>query len=631
MANYEESFTKAGFTVIKRCTLEKAPANPRERAEMACKALGVGREQIVKAMALKATATFAGDSPPVPQPLAYGVRQTYGGTPLLVLLPADNRPDMKAISRVLGQDVDFFPQEQIAAVFGAPLEAFTVLPAPSRKIGAAADGRIFDQEQVVISSGDPCVELLVASEDLRAFLGGDAVRIIDLESAKQTKGGVIEPRVLKGFRDYLPDEMLPRQAMIATITQVFERFGFAPLQTPALEYADIMLGKLGADAEKLLYRFRDNGGRDVCLRYDLTVPLARLAAQYPDLPKPFKRYQIAPVWRAEKPGRGRFREFFQCDCDIVGSSSLLYDAECIALDFAVMAALGVKAEVRFNNRKVLAALGAMLNVSDERQMAAIFRTIDKIPAQGKERVRELLKTDAACNDAQVEKIMQFVEIGGSNDEMLAKLSELLGPQSAGAIGELRRVKEYVAAQDPSLTPQASSLKLDFSIARGLDYYTGTVYETFLTDLPASGSVMSGGRYDKLIERYLGKPMPAVGISVGIDRLFSYLVELGKVKKSAVTSRVCVVALDSSCLPAALKALGQFRAAGVAAEMVIENDQKLKLDRQLSLAGKKGIPFAAILGSNEVAKGTVMLKDLTARQQEEMTVDQAVAKLQAIGY
>jgi histidyl-tRNA synthetase len=172
----------------------------------------------------------------------------------------------------------------------------------------------------------------------------------------------------------------------------------------------------------------------------------------------------------------------------------------------------------------------------------------------------------------------------------------------------------------------STLKLDLSIARGLDYYTGTVYETFLTELPGSGSVMSGGRYDNLIERYLGKPMPAVGISVGIDRLLSYLVELGKVNKSAATSRVCVVAMEASCLNRALEVLGAFRAAGVAAEMVIENEQKPKVDRQLSLAGKRGIPFAAIIGGNELAQGTVMLKDLAARRQEEMTFEQAVAKL-----
>jgi histidyl-tRNA synthetase len=637
MTSYEENFTKAGFAVLQRCTLEHAPANPRERAEMVAKALGVGREQILKARAVCPQEDLE-DS------VANDTRRITPARPYLILLPVDVRVDLQLVSKVMGEAIADYPADDVRAVYGTQLDCVTPLApistsaidfqAPTDEVIAAvtgdeqeqvsviADGRVFDQEQVVIPSGDPLIELLVASDNLKAFLGGDAVRVIDLESAKKGKAGVIEPRVLKGFRDYLPDEMLPRQAMIATITAVFERFGFAPLQTPALEYSDILLGKLGADAEKLLFRFDDNGGRDVCLRYDLTVPLARVAAQYPDLPKPFKRYQIAPVWRAEKPGRGRFREFFQCDCDVVGSPSLLYDAECIALDFAVMQALGVQAEVRFNNRKVLAALGATLSVSDDRQMAAIFRTIDKIPAQGKERVRELLKTDAACSDEQVAKIMQFVAIAGTNDEMLGQLSALLGAGAAQAVEELRRVLDYASA----LSPQQTALRLDFSIARGLDYYTGTVYETFLTDLPGTGSVMSGGRYDTLIERFLGKPMPAVGISVGIDRLFSYLVELGKVKKSAVTSRVCVVPMDAACLTPALKVLGQFRAAGVASEMVLDNDQKPKLDKQLSLAGKKGIPFAAIIGGNEAAKGTVMLKDLAARQQKELSVDAAVAEL-----
>jgi len=597
----EAYYTAKGFKILDRVTHEKAPPNLRERAEACAKKLNLAPDQFVKALALRA------------------VNAAGNGEPFLLVMPALERLDLAVASKTAGTTLEYFPQEQIAAVFGAPMNALT--PLLPKKFQLAADGRVFDNETVVVQL-DETHDVVVSTEELRIELGGAALRILDLESAKQRKSNnVIEPRVLKGFRDYLPEEMLPRQAMIATISAVFERFGFVPLQTPALEYADILLGKLGGDAEKLLFRFTDNGGRDVCLRYDLTVPLARVAAQYPDLPKPFKRYQIAPVWRAEKPGRGRFREFFQCDCDIVGSPSLLYDAECIALDFAVMAALGVKAEVRFNNRKVLAALGASLNVSDERQMMAIFRTIDKIPSQGKDRVRDLLKTEASCDAEQVEKILRFVDIDGTNDEMLAKLSDLVGERAKDAIEELRRVKDYAAALCGE-----QALKLDFSIARGLDYYTGTVYETFLTDLPGTGSVMSGGRYDGLIERYSGKPMPAVGISVGIDRLFSYLLELKAVQSRSVTSKVMVVAMDASCLIPALKVLGQFRAAGIAAEMAIDNEAKPKMDKQLSLAAKKGIPYAAILGGNEVANGTLMLKNLESRQQDEITAEEATKRL-----
>ncbi len=602
MSNYESAFTSKGFALVKRCELPAAPANPRERADALGKAFGVAPEQCVKALTMQFKAT---------------------GTAFVLLLPTPERLDLKTLSKLLGHDADYFPQEMIEAAFGAPMTAVTPFVALDKKLAVVADGRVFDAENIAVATGDPMVEALVAADDLKAFLG-DSLRVLDFESAKKSGGSVIEPRTLKGFRDYLPEDMLPRQAMIGTITRVFERFGFVPLQTPALEYSDILLGKLGGDAEKLLFRFRDNGGRDVCLRYDLTVPLARVAAQYADLQKPFKRYQVAPVWRAENPGRGRFREFFQCDCDIVGSASLLYDAECINLDMAVMNALGVKSEIRFNNRKVLAALGKKLAVSDERQMMAIFRTIDKLPSQGKQRVRELLDTEAKCVAPQIDTIMQFVEIAGPFNAMLSQFGELVGAAGDEALAELRAVKDYVDSQLGRA--EESTLALDFSIARGLDYYTGTVYETFLTDLPGFGSVMSGGRYDTLIERYSGKPTPAVGISVGIDRLFAGLTELKVIQKSAATSRVCVVPMDAECVAAALGALGKLRAAGVASEMLLDNEKKPKIDKQLSAAGKKGIPYALILGGNEIAKGTAMLKDLTAKSQEEVTIAEAIRRL-----
>ena len=606
MASFESAFTSKGYPLVQRCELPAVPTNPRERADSLAKAFGIAPEQCVKALAMQYKAT---------------------GAAFLLLLPAPERLDVKTLSKLLGQEVDYYPQEKIEADFGAPLSAVSPFAALDKKLPIVADGRVFDAENIAVSTGDPLVETLVAADDLKAFLGA-ALQLLDFESAKKSGGAVIEPRTLKGFRDYLPEDMLPRQAMIAAITRVFERFGFAPLQTPALEYSDILLGKLGGDAEKLLFRFRDNGGRDVCLRYDLTVPLARVAAQYADLQKPFKRYQVAPVWRAENPGRGRFREFFQCDCDIVGSPSLMYDAECIALDFAVMRELGVNAEVRFNNRKVLSALGQKLSVSDERQMMAIFRTIDKLPSQGKQRVRELLDSDAKCNAEQIETIIRFVEIAGTFDDMVTQFSALVGAAGDEAVRELREVKQYADAMcgENLQRTGANALFLDFSIARGLDYYTGTVYETFLTDLPGFGSVMSGGRYDKLIERYSGKPTPAVGISVGIDRLFAGLAELKLVSKSAATSRVCIVAMDADCVLPALAMLGKLRAAGVASEMLLDNEKKPKIDKQLSAASKKGIPFAAILGGNEIAKGTLMLKDLNAKTQEETTLEQAIKKL-----
>ncbi len=555
------------------------------------------------------------------------MRYNDSGDSFTLLFLTSERLDLGILSKLLNREVVFHPQVDSATDLTAPASNTSPFSAFSEKCTVVADGRVFDSENIAVSTGDPLVETLVAADDLKAFLGA-SLSLLDFESAKKAGGAVIEPRTLKGFRDYLPEDMLPRQAMIAAITRVFERFGFAPLQTPALEYTDILLGKLGGDAEKLLFRFRDNGGRDVCLRYDLTVPLARVAAQYADLLKPFKRYQVAPVWRAENPGRGRFREFFQCDCDIVGSASLMYDAECIALDFAVMKELGVNAEVRFNNRKVLSALGQKLTVADERQMMAIFRTIDKLPSQGKQRVRELLDSDAKCNPEQIETIIRFVDIAGDFDAMIEQFSALVGSVGDEAVSELRAVKQYVDAQVGSTRGRVGSASyvLDFSIARGLDYYTGTVYETFLTDLPGFGSVMSGGRYDGLIARYSGKATPAVGISVGIDRLFAGLTELKLVKKSAATSKVCVVAMDAEGVLSALALLGKLRAAGVASEMLLDNEKKPKIDKQLSAASKKGIPFAAILGGNEIAKGTMMLKDLDAKSQDEVTLEQAIARL-----
>jgi histidyl-tRNA synthetase len=439
----------------------------------------------------------------------------------------------------------------------------------------------------------------------------------------EKKSQRIEPRLLKGFRDYLPSDMQPRQEMIRTIGDVFERFGFGPLQTPALEYTDVLLGQYGADAEKLLYRFEDNGGRDICLRYDLTVPLSRVAAQYGDLPKPFKRYQIAPVWRAEKPGRGRFREFYQCDADIVGSPSLIYDAECIALDYAVMQALNIaNVNIRFSTRKLLGALGQALGVNDDARLATIFRTIDKLPSQGRQRVVELLGIEADCDPAQIDTIMQFIEIDGDNAARLSAVADVLGAPAQEAVAELDDVLGFAV----DLGVPAGILALDFSIARGLDYYTGTVYETFLTDLEGFGSVMSGGRYDTLISRFIGKDMPAVGISVGIDRLFAGLIELGTVTPSPSTTTIMIAALGQECVRPALQLVSRLRNAGIAAETAFDSTEGGSMKKQLKVANRQEVPFVGILGSDEVAAGKVALRDMATGEQTLMTPDELLARL-----
>lgn len=436
----------------------------------------------------------------------------------------------------------------------------------------------------------------------------------------------IEPRILRGFRDYLPPEMIPRQKMIDTIVGVFERFGFVPLQTPALEFADVLLGKYGADAEKLLYRFTDNGGRDVCLRYDLTVPLARVAAQYPDLPRPIKRYQIAPVWRAEKPGRGRYREFYQCDVDIVGTASLLADAECVAVDAAVMAALGVPAvRIQVNHRKVLNGLATLLGVPSDERMLRVFRTIDKLPSAGEEAVRRMLRDECALDAPAVERTFAFLSASGRPAEVLDQLTETFAGVDIALEGlrELRRTLDAARAMG---VPE-EMLAVDPSIARGLDYYTGTVFETFIVDLPGFGSVMSGGRYDTLITRFLGQEMPAVGISVGLDRLFAAMQELKLVQARQSTAQVLVAVLDAESVSYAMRVAAVLREAGLRADLFLYDGERAK--KQFQYANARGIPVVAAVGGQEREAGTVAVKRLDTGAQETVDLDRAAAAVRAV--
>jgi histidyl-tRNA synthetase len=425
----------------------------------------------------------------------------------------------------------------------------------------------------------------------------------------------IEPRLLKGFRDYLPDQMIARRRMLGVIAGVFERYGFAPLETPALEYTDILTGKMGADAERLFYRFTDHGGRDVCLRYDLTVPLARVAAQYGNLPRPFKRYQIAPVWRAEKPGRGRFREFTQCDVDVVGTTSLVADAECVAVDNDVLTALGGENFViRINHRKVLAGLLETLGPGPGADRAAVLRTIDKLSAMGEATVRKLLADENGLEPTAVDRVFEFLEVRDTAGAMIDRARDLLAGSDTAAEGlsELGEVLRHAA----DLGVPEGRLQIDFSIARGLDYYTGSVFETFLLDLPDFGSVMSGGRYDHLISTFLGRDMPAVGISMGIDRLFTGMQQLGLVEAAQTPTRVLVAPMGPETLAAALAAAGRLRDAGVPTEVYLE-DARLK--KQLKYADQRGIDVVVILGTDEVAANEASVKQMSTGEQVRVPV------------
>jgi len=543
------------------------------------------------------------------------------GAPAICLVPGDVRFEVTALSAATGGPVELASANKGGLILAAREGVLSPLAAMEHSLPLYIDGRLMDQDEVVVNSGDPLIGLRLAADNLRKL--SPAASIVDLADAGSAKDGRIKARLLKGFRDYLSAEMQPRQRMIDTIVAVFERFGFGPLQTPAIEYSDVLLGKYGADAEKLLYRFRDNGGRDVSLRFDLTVPLSRVAGQYGDLPRPFKRYQVAPVWRAEKPGRGRFREFCQCDADIVGSDSLIYDAECIALTYAVMKALGIdKFEIRISTRKVLAALGEALGIAEETQLATIFRTIDKLSCQGESRVEKMLGDEAGCDDKQVDTIMQFVGITGENDSILRQVGQLLGPPAQEAVNDLTTVLAYARA----LSVPQGYVKCDCSIARGLDYYTGTVYETYLSALEGFGSVMSGGRYDDLITRFVGQRIPAVGVSVGVDRLFAGLMELGVTGESRCIVRAAVIACDDGCVMPALELVAKLRAAGVSAETAFDSDESPKLKRQLKSADKRGVPYVAILGPDEISASKVTLRDMSSGEQDTISLTEAVRRL-----
>ncbi|HEY3997296.1 MAG TPA: histidine--tRNA ligase [Candidatus Xenobia bacterium] len=431
----------------------------------------------------------------------------------------------------------------------------------------------------------------------------------------------IQPRVLKGFRDYLPAQMIPRARMIARIREVFESFGFLPLETPTLEYAEILLGKYGQDAEKLLYRFTDHGERDVCMRYDLTVPLARVVAQYGDLPMPFKRYQISPVWRGENTGKGRYREFYQCDVDIVGSGSLLSDCECVWVDYLVMTSLGLSNfEIHLSNRKLLDGLAQWLGDLETKRLPEVYRTIDKLPTAGPDAVKQML-AGLGLSDAQVAKVFQFLDLKGTPEEVLGKLAPWFAEIPAGATG-IQEMRTLLTLIDGAGIPR-SHIHLDLSIARGLDYYTGTVFETFLTDLPHLGSVMSGGRYDGLIGFFAGRDLPAVGISVGLDRLFSGLEELGKVDRALSTAQMLMTQMDAALLPLYLKTAGELRHHGLRVEMYHQAD---KLGKQLQYADKRGIPLAVIIGSDEAARGVAQVKLLAEKRQDEVPLSSLAAWL-----
>ncbi len=425
---------------------------------------------------------------------------------------------------------------------------------------------------------------------------------------------LIEPRTLKGFRDYLPESMMPRERLMETARKVYRSYGFAPIDTPALEYEEILTGKGGEESDKQLYRFEDHGGRKVALRFDLTVPLARFMAQYHnELGLPFKRYHIGPVWRGENTQRGRYREFMQCDFDTIGVESITADIESVLVVHDLFRALGFeKFQIRVNNRKLLNGLLESLDLAE--RSAAILRVLDKLPKAGEAKVREELTSSLAVDGTRADEVIRIASIQGSNAAILAELKPLArgakGEQGLAELAELLRCVEAAGVG-------AGRVQLDPSIARGLDYYTGTILETFLGDLPAIGSVCSGGRYDDLAQLYTKERMPGIGASLGLDRLLAAMEELGMLEKRRTPVSVLLAYFDAQHLSDYLRLAARLRAAGIGVEFY---PQPKKLGAQLKYADRRGFKQALILGSDEWKNGRCQLKDLASGTSRELALE-----------
>ena len=415
---------------------------------------------------------------------------------------------------------------------------------------------------------------------------------------------IIPPRTLKGFRDFLPDAMQNREWLIDTARAVFRLHGYAPIDTPALEYSEILLGKGGAETDKQLYRFEDNGGRDVALRFDLTVPLARFVAQhFSEIGMPFKRYHVGPVWRGENTQRGRYREFMQCDFDTIGTESLAADTETALVIHDVFESLDIgEFTIHLNNRLVLAGLLAELELAD--RTPDVLRSIDKLPKIGRRAVAGELQEFVGASPAQAERLIAALTVTGTNEEVLAQIAELAGGAADAGVAALTEVVEGLAAAGVA----AARAKIDVSIARGLDYYTGTVFETFLAELPEIGSVCSGGRYDDLASLYTKQRLPGVGASLGIDRLLAALEEIGKLNPDNTGPSILMTMFDGSRSADYVGVAAMLRRCGLAVELYPEAK---KLGHQLKYADRKGHRLAVIIGGDEWEAGTAQVKDLVS--------------------
>ena len=432
---------------------------------------------------------------------------------------------------------------------------------------------------------------------------------------------IIKPRTLSGFMELLPAKQAQFERMLAILRNTYASYGFAPLDTPVIEDAQILLAKGGGETEKQIYRFQ-KGDSDLALRFDLTVPLAKYVALHcNELAFPFRRFQISKVYRGERAQRGRFREFYQADIDIIGDGKLdiLNEAEIPAIIYKVFTGFGLsRFQIRVNNRKILSGFYAMQSLSEK--SGDIMRTVDKLDKIGADKVRTILVDDCGLTAEQADEILKFIAIRGTNAEVLAALGGYIGRNELFDQG-LAELKAVTRNLKEFGVPEAN-FAVDLTIARGLDYYTGTVYETALLDHPEIGSVCSGGRYDNLAGYYIEKALPGVGISIGLTRLFYVLDEQGLLNPALACAPCDALVLPMTQEAGPAIALAEsLRSAGLKVQFYAE--QK-KFKQKMAYADKLGVPFAVLLGEDEIAEGMCSVKNMTTGEQVKLTADDAAA-------
>ena len=428
-----------------------------------------------------------------------------------------------------------------------------------------------------------------------------------------------KPSILKGFRDYLPEQMILRQEIIRRFRDVFERHGFDPLDTPAIEYIEVLTGKAGEN-EKLMYAFEDHGGRRVGLRYDLTVPLARVVAMHQaEIVFPFKRYHIAPVWRADRPQRGRFREFWQCDADIAGVESMAADAEIISVLSEGLAAVGLdNTMVHISHRRLLERIAVSAGIP-EAQAATVYRSVDKLDKIGADGVIAEL-VEGGIDPAAAETVLETISLSGTTAELLFELGRRMETDAA-ALAALAEMTQLFQLLD-EMGVSSGKAVFDLTLARGLDYYTGPVFEAKVTE-PKVGSVAGGGRYEGLVGSFGSRPVSATGVSLGLERIIEVVREHETIPIPSAVAEVFVPVIDRH-LGTAARLAGELRSTGVKTDLSLLEGKSL--GEQLKYAGRRGIRLAAILGPDEMARGVVSVKDLVSGKQVEVQYDQLLERV-----